>query len=361
MRGGRRRLVYALLLAAGLHLDLLLLFALLLHGSGVARPVDAEEVIGIDAVDPEAARELLADLDEEQQKREEEEAQKERESLKAPGQVVELPTPPTPMERPRDAKYVAEHDSKVEREMKKQGRFDERQATPPVLAMRSPGERAPGGAPSAGGERRAQPQPPAEQAPPAPTPVPADPDGVHPLEPGLPRSAKDAPATSGAGKQAPGGMPLTPNAMQLARAIGGGTQDHLPDVDDGATTALNAKGWKFATFFNRVKRQVAQHWRPADQYEKRDPTGNIYGSGQWVTMLHIQLKPDGSLSGVTVAKPSGLEFLDDEAIEAIKRGGPYPNPPAQLVGENGMIAFKFGFFFDVEGGPRMKVYRYSGL
>jgi TonB family protein len=149
--------------------------------------------------------------------------------------------------------------------------------------------------------------------------------------------------------------------MQLARAIGGGTQDHLPDVDDGDITGLNAKSWKFASFFNRIKRQVAQHWRPAEQYEKRDPTGNIYGSGQWVTMLRIALSPDGSVNSVAVEKPCGLEFLDDEAVEAIKRGGPYPNPPAQLVGDGGVISFRFGFFFDVAGGPRMKVYRYSGI
>jgi TonB family protein len=372
MRGGRRRLGYALLLAVGLHLDLLLLFGVLMHGAaGRVRVVEAEESIGVETIDPEAARQLLAELDREQaaeeEKKQEEEAEKEREATKAPGQVVQLPQP-AKEERPRDAKYVAEHDSKVEKETKKQGRYDDRSAAPPpILAMRSPSpaEPSPPGSPGSPGSpqarRNERPKPPAPEAPPAPTPALPDPDGIHPLQPGLPQSPREPEEMAGAGKRAPGNMPLTPNSAQLAQAIGGGTQDHLPDVDDGANTALNAKGWKFASFFNRIKRQVAQHWRPADQYEKRDPTGHIYGSGQWVTMLHVSLKPDGSLSGVSVAKPSGLEFLDDEAIEAIKRASPYPNPPSQLVGDDGMIAFKFGFFFDVDGGPRMKVYRYSGL
>jgi TonB family protein len=289
----------------------------------------------------------------------------ERESVKAPGQVVDLPPPPVPSDRPRDAKFVAEHDVKVDREMKRQGRFDDKPATPPLLAMRTPTSKAaaPGGpsAPPGQAGRARKPSAESPPAPEAPEPVPQDPDGAHALAPGVPRSSKDDPAMGSPDKHPPGSMPLVPNSMQLARAIGAGTQDHLPEVDDGPTTALNAKGWKFASFFNRIKRQVAQHWRPADQYEKRDPTGNIYGSGQWVTFLRVVLKPDGTLSGVAVDKPSGLEFLDDEAVEAIKRGSPYPNPPSQLIGEGGLIAFKFGFFFDVDGGPRMKVYRYSGL
>ena len=371
MRGGRRRLGYALLLAVGLHLDLLLRFGWLMHGAaGRLRVAEGEETIGVETIDPETARQLLADLDQQDQAEEEAEKQKEeqeREAVKAPGQVVQLPKPAVE-ERPRDAKYVSEHDSKVEKETKKQGRYDDRAAAPPMLAMRSPTPSEaptppspPGAEGSPGERRRERAQPPAPEAPPAPTPAIPDPDGIHPLQPGLPQAPRDPAQAAGGGRRVPGSMPLMPSSMQLAQAIGGGTQDHLPDVDDGANTALNAKGWKFATFFNRIKRQVAQHWRPAEQYEKRDPTGHIYGSGQWVTMLHISLKPDGSLSGVTVAKPSGLEFLDDEAIEAIKRASPYPNPPTQLVGQDGMIAFKFGFFFDVDGGPRMKVYRYSGL
>jgi TonB family protein len=194
-----------------------------------------------------------------------------------------------------------------------------------------------------------------------------DPEGALPEAPAMGTVEPQPPQDSRAGKDAPADLSkqrrpiaLMPTSTQLARAIGGGTLDHLVDIDEGPGTSLNAKQWKFASFFNRVKRQVAQHWHPAAQYEKRDPTGNIYGSGQWVTLLQVMLKPDGSLASVNVAQPSGLEFLDDEAVEAIKRGQPYPNPPTQLVSE-GVVGFRFGFFFDVDGGPRMKVYRYSGL
>ena len=48
-------------------------------------------------------------------------------------------------------------------------------------------------------------------------------------------------------------------------------------------------------------------------------------------MLRVQLKPDGTLANVALEQPSGVEFLDDEAIEAFKQAQPFPNPPLQLV------------------------------
>src|SRR3982751_5911904 len=53
-----------------------------------------------------------------------EEAKKDENSLKAPGQVVDLPTP-REEKRPDDARFVSEHDSSVEHETRKYGRFED--------------------------------------------------------------------------------------------------------------------------------------------------------------------------------------------------------------------------------------------
>ena len=149
-----------------------------------------------------------------------------------------------------------------------------------------------------------------------------------------------------------------PSEQQMARAIGSGSQDALKDVDDGEETALNSKRWKFASFFNRVKRQVADHWHPEEAYRRGDPTGSVYGSKNRLTVLRVQLKPDGSLANVALEQPSGVEFLDDEAIEAFKQAQPFPNPPLQLL-DQGVINFRFGFLFELSGAPRMKLFRYN--
>jgi TonB family protein len=164
--------------------------------------------------------------------------------------------------------------------------------------------------------------------------------------------------------KAPGAPPaLLPSEQQLARAIGSGTEDYLKDIDDGEETALNAKKWKFASFFNRVKQQVRDHWRPAEEYRRRDPTGAIYGQKNRYTLLRVQLKPDGSLANGALELPSGIEFLDDQAIEAFKQAQPFPNPPKQLVdGDSGFINFRFGFFFELSGSsPQFKVFRYNSM
>jgi TonB family protein len=323
------------------------------------------EAIEISALDDEAARRIVADLERMEAKEKEAEIKKEQESPVAPGQVVDLPPPPE-QSRPDHSRYVSEHDSSVARETKKEGRFDQRASapretrrspTPPapsLLAMRSPEPQSP--APRTQGRSSPARMRPVERSPEA---LPRSEDGALPGAP-PPSPAMDPPGAAPA--RPPGAMALLPSEHQLSQAIGGGTQDHLPEVEDGDNTALNSRSWKFASFFNRVKRQVAEHWKPAAEYGRRDPTGQIYGSGHWVTFLRIVLKPDGALSSVVVTQSSGIEFLDDVAVEAIKLAQPYPNPPPQLVDPaSGVLSFKFGFFFDVGSGQRMKIYRYPAL
>jgi TonB family protein len=151
---------------------------------------------------------------------------------------------------------------------------------------------------------------------------------------------------------------LIPSEEEVARAVGSGTQDYLRDVDEGEETALNAKRWKFATFFNRVKDQVRDHWRPVEEYRRRDPTGAIYGAQDRLTQVHVQLRPDGSLARVSLAQTCGVDFLDETAIDAFKQAQPFPNPPRQLVQASGLIDFDFGFYLEISGSPRVRFLRY---
>ena len=55
---------------------------------------------------------------------------------------------------------------------------------------------------------------------------------------------------------------LRPSDDVVAQAVGVGSSDYLDDVDEGAETLLSTKRLKHAAFFNRVKRGVAQNWKP---------------------------------------------------------------------------------------------------
>jgi TonB family protein len=309
----------------------------------------SEDAIEVTSLGEEASQAIAEELDREKKDEEKKQEEEKKDEEKKPDrQVVEIPTPRNPRP-PKEAHYAAEQDSTAEKETHKRG-APEHQATPQpeqpqLLAMRAPNPSS--RAPKVAGIPGAQPTPPGQdpetESLPQPGSVP-DP-GAQPSPP------------------APPSVALMPSQQTLARALGSsGTSDYLPDVDEGAETALNAKKWKFASFFNRVKEQIRQHWHASQEYAKRDPTGSLYGGKVRYTVLIIQLDPSGALANVTMDKPSGVDFLDDVAVEAVKQAQPFPNPPQQLVDRAiGKISFKFGFVVDVEGETRLKVFRYSSM
>jgi len=375
-----RRVGFWLAIALLIHAELALLIGLGLYALAprdadlkrelAAQTAGQPESIDIGMVDDAAAREILADLDRQAEQKKAEEVKKEVESLDPRGQVVDVPAP-REEHRPDDAKFLSEHDTTVEKETKKFGKFDEkahegdstgseaqsrpeRPAQPRTdrrLAMRDPQLGRVARTPGPESPERPAEQPGSRYG--APAAGPPSPEGS------LPQLGNLLHAPPGGG--APPGAPsaLMPSEQQMARAVGSGSQDALKDIDDGEETALNSKRWKFASFFNRVKRQVADHWHPEEAYRKQDPTGSVYGSKNRLTVLRVQLKPDGSLANVALEQPSGMDFLDDEAIEAFKQAQPFPNPPRQLVDDGGVINFRFGFLFELSGAPRMRLFRYN--
>ena len=375
-------------LALLIHLQLLLVAGVVLH---IWAPRDADilaerkraaaegaaEPIAVSTVDDATARKLIADMERLEEKAQEEKAKKEEESVKAPGQVVDLARP-REEKRPENARFAAEYDSSVEHETRKYGRFDPNELQrsrgdsdrnrvavsepagspkPPgaagALAMRTPMHRRPMWTP---GDPDKAPGETGEQVSES-----SDPEGLFAAPGG--GGSRRAPSQTREGEPllspGPGAAALLPSEEEVARAVGSGTQDHLRDVDEGEETALNAKRWKFATFFNRVKEQVRDRWKPVEEYQRRDPTGAIYGAQDRLTQVHVQLRADGSLAKVSLAQTCGVDFLDDTAIEAFKQAQPFPNPPRQLVQASGLIDFDFGFYLEISGSPRVRFLKYK--
>ncbi|MFT3692015.1 MAG: TonB family protein [Kofleriaceae bacterium] len=152
---------------------------------------------------------------------------------------------------------------------------------------------------------------------------------------------------NGAGGGAPDTPNLKPTQDTLERALGGGNVDHMDDVDNGDETALNAKRWVYASFFNRMKRQVAQNWDPATVWRRSDPEGKVYGFKTRVTEVRVSLTQTGALSKIVVVAPCGVQDLDDEALRAFHQAAPFPNPPKELAGSDGLITFAFSFYFEI--------------
>jgi TonB family protein len=155
----------------------------------------------------------------------------------------------------------------------------------------------------------------------------------------------------------PGLATLMPSQAAMDRVVGAAPNDMLQDQEEGDGTFLNTREWKYASFFNRVKQSVGMHWNPNEQLRMRDPTGNIYAGRDRQTLLSITLDERGQVKDIQVEKSSGLDFLDMEAVSSFKRAQPFPNPPAGLLSQDATVRFQFGFFLEMGGGPRMRLFR----
>lgn len=320
------------------------------------------EIIALDA------REQRAQLDAPQKlTAEEERRKKEEEQIRPEGQVVDIARPLLE-QRPEQARYLSEYDSQVKKETRGpsgKGQGGAKLPTPasPPVPITQPGRPGPLG-PPAPLVAALQPRPSARPVAPSPPRSEAEPTRLGPDGTLSPAGAREGSAPRSRPSPVPpgGGLPslsATPQVLERALGIGApGTLDALKEVEEGDSTSLSAKKWKFAVFFNRIKRAVAGEWHPDTEYLKHDPSGNIYGIKDRVTVLRVQLDSEGEITKLEVVKPSGVDFLDDEAQAAFKRAQPFLNPPPQLVEADGQIRFNFGFYFELSGKPSFKVFRY---
>ncbi len=315
---------------------------------------------------------------------EKEREKKKKDDADPKGQVVDVP-PMASDEAPEDARYLSEHNTKVERETRSRNQSQHYQNSMNERTVAKKGELA---APQEPSEAKAL-----EIGPNVPSQdkknqgqgqdttfelprVKARDRLALKLDPSLGRiknqqeteaidgtgdrlrlslgDGEEQPETQGsAPSQGAPALELVPQVGVLARLSGAPANDHLEDLEEGEGTFLNSREFKYASFFNRMKRGVSQHWRAVDEYRRRDPSGNIYGFRSRITVLSVTLNPDGSLKNVEVQKSSGVDFLDREAMSAFQRAEPFPNPPKGLVGPSGEISFPFGFYIDFSPGLRM--------
>lgn len=241
--------------------------------------------------------------------------------------------------KPEHADYVSEFDHRVEQEQRAP-----RQRPSPGSAA------APRSAPTLGPKSDAEPG------------MSLDPGSSTQALPLDHRGHDAAPAARRGGSPLPALDPRVVSDLSddLRREWGSpGTMDALdPDLEEGDGNLLNTRRFRYASFFNRVRDQVAEHWDPAGVQRSHDPDGRVTGRGPRKTILAISLNADGSLHKIAIREASGAPFLDEEAIRAVRAAAPFSNPPPQLVdAASGHIDFLFGFILEVGGSKR--IFRYQ--
>jgi len=306
---------------------------------------------------------------------------------KASGQVVDV-APSKNQTPPKESRFLAEHNSTVEKETRSRYRgpgFENPLPKPsePGATAKAPAEEPRVAAGESGregvlkqGEGAARPE---SQTPLAGGPLRAEPASREKLalrldargdlrlqndqkvvqgEGGLLSPGGRVPPSPGEPGEAgplgipgrPGPLQLRPSAAAYDRLAGGPAPDKLDGVEEGDGTYLNTREWKYASYFNRISRALRNTWDPSGAMRARDPTGSRYGPRDWLTVLAVRLDDQGALKEVVVQRSSGLDFLDTAAVQAFRRAQPFVNPPRGLADERGEITFTFGFSFEVGRG-----------
>jgi protein TonB len=129
--------------------------------------------------------------------------------------------------------------------------------------------------------------------------------------------------------------------------------DNLGKTETGTQTQLNTFEWKHAAYFNRIKETVARIWSPILQIRRYDPAGALIGKSERTTLVEITLDLSGAVINAQLKSPSGVFYLDDEAIQAFKKAAQFPNPPKALFAEKDNFSFTFGFVVSLQKGFSM--------
>lgn len=138
------------------------------------------------------------------------------------------------------------------------------------------------------------------------------------------------------------GAPGTPGAENPGSA----TNDYLKDTKDGDKTLLNTKEFVYFSYYRRIRERLEVAWNSklrstldAYVYGQR----RLAGDKNYVTGLTVILDRNGKITAVKVRQRSGARDLDTAAVDAFNDAGPFPDPPAGLVDQNGQIQIPWDF------------------
>lgn len=128
------------------------------------------------------------------------------------------------------------------------------------------------------------------------------------------------------------------------------SSDYIKDVQVGLETVLNTREFKYYSYYNRIRKQLSQHW----EGRVREKLSKLFKEGRApaatnkdrITKLMIVLNDRGTLVRVQVLSDSGVRDLDDAAIEAFRAAAPFPNPPKGIVEGDGTVKIRWDFVLE---------------
>lgn len=118
------------------------------------------------------------------------------------------------------------------------------------------------------------------------------------------------------------------------------------DVRIGSFTALNTDRYLFYTFYARIEESIRFRWESRVEQAIRNlgPAAMVnLGNKDWTTNVEFLLDSDGNVKKALIMKESGVTSFDASAVRAFQEAAVFPNPPQEMIQEDGFIHLKFSF------------------
>ncbi len=123
-------------------------------------------------------------------------------------------------------------------------------------------------------------------------------------------------------------------------------EDYIHGITESNQTALNTKEYLFYGYFQRIRERLDRAWVPL----LRTKLIAYYNAGRQlqsdmdhITRILVVLNQSGEIVRVQMVSQSGTSELDDAAIAAFNKAGPFPNPPKGIVDMNQEIKIPWDF------------------
>jgi protein TonB len=122
--------------------------------------------------------------------------------------------------------------------------------------------------------------------------------------------------------------------------------DYVEGLNESERTLLNTKEFVFFGFFQRIKERLEMAWHPL----LKEHLSKFYQKGRSLasdkdhkTELLVILNSKGEVVRVRLIEESGQKDLDNAAIGAFNKAGPFPNPPKGIMNAKGEVEIRWGF------------------
>ena len=127
----------------------------------------------------------------------------------------------------------------------------------------------------------------------------------------------------------------------------------MPNAEPASPRLLDSRAHLHAAFYARMHERILEHYDCEAAIVRHDPQRIQLGDHLHSTVLRVELDRSGAIERLSFVRESDVEYLDAEAVRAIRAAGPFPNPPDELFDDDGTLVIRVAFEVNPDGSARV--------